>query len=80
MRPDWCIAQCGDGHRTLVEDTMSDREAMMVAAAEAVKVNALEMVRLLKEAEDSKVFQVKPEIINLVLDLDSFVERINKLF
>jgi hypothetical protein len=59
---------------------MSDREAMMVAAAEAVKVNALEMVRLLKEAEDSKVFQVKPEIINLVLDLDSFVERIDKLF
>jgi hypothetical protein len=63
-----------------VEDTMSDRESMMVAAAEAVKVNALEMVRLLREMEDSKIFQVKPEIINLVLDLDSFVERIDKLF
>ncbi len=59
---------------------MSDRESMMVAAAEAVKVNALEMVRLLREMEDSKIFQVKPEIINLVLDLDSFVERIDKLF
>jgi hypothetical protein len=58
----------------------ADRESMMVAAAEAVKVNALEMVRLLREMEDSKIFQVKPEIINLVLDLDSFVERIDKLF
>ena len=80
MRPDWCIAQCGDGHRTLVEDTMADRETMMMTAAKAVKVNAQEMVRLLREMEDSKIFQVKPEIINLVLDLDSFVERIDKLF
>jgi hypothetical protein len=59
---------------------MSDREAMMVATAQSLKVNAQEMVRLLKEMEDSKIFQVKPEIINLVLDLDSFVERIDKLF
>jgi len=59
---------------------MADRETMMMTAAKAVKVNAQEMVRLLREMEDSKIFQVKPEIINLVLDLDSFVERIDKLF
>jgi acyl-CoA reductase-like NAD-dependent aldehyde dehydrogenase len=70
-------AEMGTAHWRL---SMADREAMMVAAAKAVKVNAQEMVRLLREMEESKIFQIKPEIINLVLDLDSFIERIDKLF
>jgi predicted RecB family endonuclease len=80
LRPDWCIAQCGDGHRTLVEDTMSDNETMMVSAAHSIKENALEMIRLLHELQNSKISQVKPEIVNLIIDLDSFIERIDQIF